>query len=268
MEPMKATRPRFDWYSGSFEPSRASEGVVGSLVDEAPLPCRPRNGYEHAWELRRGGVTVARMMSGSAHEWPYVEASGRDAVDLSERLRGAGIEHRVARADACVDVVQRDAYAVMESVLVNDLPERVTRTQYVQTKSGETASTLYLGSRKSEVFARVYEKGKESPGQYAPETVRMEVQARPGSPERKAWASSATPQEIMSVPKWAGVMLGMVALEQLPTPPRGKRVSDLDGALAAMAVQYKRRVYELLERNGGDLDLTAADLLEVFGLTG
>lgn len=261
-----ATPPRFDWYSSSFEPSGQVADVFAPLVDESPRPCRPRMGFERAFELRRNGCTVGRVMSGSRHEWAYVEASGEDAPALAEHLRGAGIPHSVARVDACADVVSETAYDSFEHVLMSTLPLNVTRTRFEQTRNGQIASTLYLGSRKSESFARLYEKGKESPETYAAGTVRMEVQARPKGTERKAWAATATPHEVMSIPGWSGTLLSLVDLDRLPPPPRSKRVSDLEGALEAMGSQYGRRVRELLALHGGDLDATWGDLQQVFGL--
>lgn len=240
--------------------------MFAPLIDERPRPCRPHNGYERAWELRRAGCTVGRVMVGERFEWPHVTASGEDAPDLADLLRSEKIPHAVARVDACADVDAPGTFEHFERTLLEVLPARITRTQYKQTKNGQPASTLYLGSRKSESFARVYEKGKESPDRYSPDTVRLEVQSRPSGPDRKQWAASATPHEVMSLPKWSGEMLGLVQLDRLPTPVRAERVSDLDGALEAMGRQYGRRVRELAARHGGDLDAVSADLLRVFGL--
>lgn len=259
-----ATSPRFDWYSGSFEGRRDILGTFEALVDETPRPCRPRMGFQKAYELRRAGCTVARVMAGTRHEMPYVEASGEDAGDLAELLRSERIEHIVARVDACSDVQSPGAFVGFERALMEQLPQRVTRTQFVKTQDGVAASTLYLGSRKSEAFARVYEKGKESPDTHHEDTVRVEVQARPKG-ARKSWAAGASPHEIMSLPGWAGVLLGLVGMGQLPTPARAERMTDLDGALAAMVKQYGRRVDELVELHSGDVDAAFEDLRELFG---
>lgn len=268
MNSKQSTPPRFDWYSGSFEPSKAISDLLGTLIDENPRACRPRNGYEKALELRRDGCVVARVMSGSKYDWHYIEASGEDSVDVSNLLRTAKVPHTVSRADACTDVTAATAFADFETKLLAELPADVTRTQYAQTRNGETAATLYLGSRKSEAFARVYEKGKESPDTHHADTVRLEVQARPHGANRKRWAATATPHEIMSLPGWSSQLLGLVELDRLPPPPRTRRVSDLEGALTAMGQQYRRRVLELVELHEGDLEGVWEELQGYLGLTG
>lgn len=263
----QGTSPRFDWYSASFQPSGSLCGDFLPLTDESPRAARPRMGFDTAFELRREGSTIARVMAGRRHDWAYVEASGQDAEPVAALLRLGDIPHAVARVDACTDVISHTAYQQFERTLMTVLPPRVTRTRFEQTKHGRTASTLYLGSRKSESFARLYEKGKESPETYHADTVRIEVQSRPKGPGRKAWAATATPHEIMSLPRWSDALLDLVSMGRLPTIAPQKRQSDLDRALAVMGAQYRKRVHELLARNGGDLDETWQQLQKVFDLT-
>lgn len=264
----KATTPRFDWYSGSFDSSESAVEALETLTDESPRQCRPRNGYDKAYELRNEGCTVARVMSGERFDWAYFEASGEDAHIVANLLRLEKVPHTVARADACADVNSKTAYTRFETALLTQLPDHIIRTNYSQTKNGRTASTLYLGSRKSEAFARVYEKGKESPETHAADTVRIEVQARPHGAARKVWAAKASPLQIMSVPRWSETLLSLVDLDRLPPPKRTERMSDLEGALTFMGSQYRRRVAELVELHQGDLDAVWTDLRRYFMIAG
>lgn len=262
MKVLDATAPRFDWYSATFDPDGRPSKIFESLIDEDPRPTHPRLGYSQAWELRRGGSTIGRVMAGGMHDLPHVVSSGADAAEVAAVLRDGGVDHSVARADACVDVEAPGAFALIEGRLLEDLPQRVTRTRYEKIQNGETASTLYLGSKKSETFGRIYEKGKESPDRYHPDTVRLEVQTRPNGPGRKSWAALASPHEVMSLPAWSTDVLGMVGLERLDTPVRARRKSDLEGALDACIAQYGQRLLELLAVHGGDVDSWSADLLD------
>lgn len=261
---MSQFAPVFDWYQGTF-PEGARLGardVLGMLADE-PLQALPgRYGYSRGWDVRRDGSTLCRLYEGHGLRDHFV-ATGADSPEVAAAVRNRVPGHFVSRADVALDFVAGpDFFATTRELLHSRLAGSVVLTDYVETAPAGTSSTLYVGSKKAEVRMRVYEKGKQDPETYAPDTVRMEVQVRPGKPDRKAYAAGLDPLAFYGMARWSREALQAVTGLHAPAAPvRSARVSDLDRALDTMACQYGGRILELLERLDGDLAAGMADLV-------
>jgi hypothetical protein len=162
----------------------------------------------------------------------------------------------------CLDFQQGESFfGSTRDLIVTELAGRVTLTDYVETALTHQSATLYVGSKASETRVRLYEKGKQD-STYQPDTVRLELQARPGKRDRKEYAAQLEPSGYWGLARWSRWLAeSMVGLAAPAAPPRSARVSDLDRALDAMAVQYGRRILEQAQRLEGDLEALAVDLL-------
>lgn len=254
---------RFDWYQATLSKDGQMSGVdlLAHLTDEAPKAVKGRFGYSRGWQMRREGRTLATVLCG--HGKPdHVVVTGEDSPLVAEALRRHAPGHTVSRADVCEDFAGgTDFFGATRSLCKNHLGGRVILTEYVETGLTGQAATLYVGSRESETRVRMYEKGKQDTA-YAPDTVRLEVQVRPGKPDRKAYAAGIEPEAFWGFAKWSRWLIQEVAAKAAPAAPvRSERVSDLDGAVDAMAVQYGRRLIELIARHDGDLEAFALDIL-------
>jgi hypothetical protein len=123
--------------------------------------------------------------------------------------------HGVSRADAALDVDNPGFWDWVIPIAL-DLADQLGLTidQQGDWHRGEGGRTLYLGSRKSAVFVRIYEKGKqlralgEDPDASL-HLVRLETQCRPEKAfKRQAW--TATPHEIFCTSKAATRLLSLI----------------------------------------------------------
>lgn len=255
---------RFDWYAATLPEDGRTAGVdlLRVLGDSAPELVRGQYGYPRGWRVTREGSTLLTVFEGRGLR-DHVVATGQDAHEVAGVLKRRLPEHSVSRADVALDFDQGPEFFAETRELAHDLlAGSVTLTDYVETAPQGTASTLYVGSRKSEVRARLYEKGKESPDTHPVDRVRLEVQARPGKPERKAHAATLDPLGFWGLSRWSRELLHEVSGLAAPAAPvRSARVSDLDGALDAMTLQYGKRILQLAERLEGDFEAIAVDLL-------
>jgi hypothetical protein len=123
------------------------------------------------------------------------------------------------------------------------------------TEGSPTGRTFYIGSRASAVFIRIYEKGKEDPHTYAVDTVRVEIELKPQTPDGKAKASTLTPSEC-----WGASPLSRELFETLtgsyPVAIRvGRQVkpqTDLEERLQQLATTYRALLGDTLKSLGGD----------------
>jgi hypothetical protein len=248
--------PRFDWYQGTVEmPSDHLIDLATTVLgDEHPVPAPARNGYARGWEIRKQGARSAVVFEGGLHEYPHITASGENAPPLANFLRGSTHRHRVSRADVCVDTDSPGAFKSLFKALRSISKEaNLTATLMHNPDDGEAGATYYVGSKTSEVRARLYEKGKQLPEAERPHWVRFEVQARPQR-ERKSWTSQANEWDVLGSAQWSRRFAAETLSAASTAPPtRSERVSDLEGALRTLSAQYGRRMLELLEHHGGDV---------------
>jgi len=232
-----------------------------ALADERPVLTKPSNGYGHAWELRREGRRCALVSGGGQHDFPHVVGTGDDAPAVARLARS--LPHRVSRVDVCVDTEVTGAYETLRTGLLTIARATGTKAREINHPLDPTAGrTLYAGSPASEHMARLYEKGKQLVSEERPGWVRYELQLKPQK-GRKEWASTASPLDLLGAAQWSRRFAAEhLGLDPARPPIRGRRVSDLDGALDACASQYGGRLLELLALHGGDVDAWALDLLD------
>nr|CRY96435.1 hypothetical protein [uncultured prokaryote] len=255
---------RFDWYAATLPEQTKTAGidVLAALGDARPELVRGQYGYPRGWKVQREGSTLLTVFEGDDLR-DHVVATGADAHEVAGAMKRRFPAHSVSRADVCLDFDAGPSFFAETRALAHELlAGKVTLTDYVETAPKGIAATLYVGSRASEVRARLYEKGKESPDTHPPDRVRLEVQVRPQKPDRKALASMVEPIGFWGFSRWSRELLEEVSGRTAPAAPvRSARVSDLDGALDAMAKQYGRRLLQLAERLEGDYEAIAVDLL-------
>lgn len=248
--------PRFDWYQGTVEmPSTHLIDLATTVLgDEHPVPAPGRNGYARGWEIRKEGAKSAVIYEGGLHDHPHITASGEDSPQLANFLRSSSHKHRVSRADVCVDTDTPGAFKnLFKALRTISRDAGLTATLMHNPDDGQAGATYYVGSKTSEVRARLYEKGKQLPDAERPHWVRFEVQARPQR-ERKSWASEANEWDLLGSAQWSRRFANETLSAAASAPPtRTERVSDLEGALRTLSLQYGRRMLELLAHHGGDV---------------
>lgn len=265
-----STFVRFDWYQATLPadvPVNGLEGLLSAGLGDAFDIRRPMYGYGLGYDVLRAGSRVASVFQGHG-KGDHIQVSGADSPEVAAAVRRLYPGHSVARADACVDFDQGPEFfpeaCRQARLLAGDAMKVRTISEEYQ---GQTATTLYLGSTKSETTVRLYEKGKQDPEHYAPDTVRMEVQVRPANAERKRLMATTAPADVFG---WGRVSRRLAAhlagYEPLPAPARDERAaSELDQALDVMCHQYGNRLRDLMDRHQGDLVAFALDLMTRVG---
>lgn len=142
------------------------------------------------------GVRIASMQWGYSDSIGYIViVSGADAELMFQRFQPA--RHKATRIDICVDFSFREPVDVAGDIY-RGLQERTSNTQrlhslFVNSRGGATA---YIGSRHSQQFGRVYDKGVQSGREKPGHLWRAEVEyKKPLAGQISAALSSVDPVE-------------------------------------------------------------------------
>lgn len=261
---------RFDWYQATVRAEApavlaALEGVGGArgALKWEPMAKAP-NGYGFGSRLRDADGPVAMVLWGGRQPWPNVVGSGETAQAVSEVLRAEfAEEHRVTRADACIDFAQPGSYDLLQGIacqVAEELGIKVdVRGDHLVTKQGRT---VYVGSPKSHTMLRIYEKGHElrakfrnQPDRWASvpiDLARLECQVRPKTIEARMAASYVDPLSLMGSARWMRELIKRVGGIELEPFEAGRpwRQADDDRAYAAVLAQYGALLQRRAEEHG------------------
>lgn len=270
---------RFDWYQATI--SEDPQVLVDTLADNLRgevVQGRAMYGYEHGWEIRTPERTVARVLSGGRNGRPNAWASGDDTDEFVPLVRSLWpATHHVTRMDAAQDFRGAGAWDRLQTVCLkhaDDLHLKVN--QAGDWYRGEDGRTLYVGSKKSPVFLRLYEKGKQlssihrsegTPpsaradgsamglGQiedpFDPDWVRIEVVVRP-SKEVRDHAARVEPEEAWGFSRWTqGVLTDAMGTDVPAVSMRTWRQPDDERAMQFAVRQYGATFERLAAEAGG-----------------
>lgn len=258
---------RFDWYQATVkaEPEAVRE-VLSGLVETGgwwePAKKAP-HGYYFGERLNDAHGLVAQIWWGGAHEHPHAVITGETAQAAAELLRAHLPDHRVSRADACIDYAEPGSYDRLQALALGVAKDRGiqvgTAGDHLVTMKGRTC---YLGARTSHTRLRVYDKAEELRQKFAgqpsklagvpEELARLECQVRPQTSEAKQIASIVDPLTLMGSAAWMRELMRLVSGLELVPFVAGKvwRQSDDDRAYAALLAQYGGLLRRIAEAQG------------------
>lgn len=293
--PAAAGGARFDWYAATvrddwFAVERAIVAGLG-LSSAAGIPV---HGYESARDfVDDAGHVAARMLYGGNNGHPHVWASGDDTCSLVQLLRHewpaqqlgpAGVrDHYVTRADSAIDY--RDGAGAVAWAAIYDAAVELAKDKNLRlgtvgdwiTPDAERiyGRTLYVGSPKSDVQVRLYEKGLQLREQLVDELerelvprdwVRLEVRVRPQKESRHV-AGAADATALWGFAKWTQQLLARVESIDVPRVSIATtRETDDERAVGHLVKQYGKTLARLAAAAGGwaalglDLERRAGDL--------
>lgn len=243
----------WDWTQTTHE---GRTGVVDDLVSalgaHLVLPGKGFQGWSEsvkAFDL--GGYELGTVYFGGGRDDVHVMATSEAAQWARSAVAGMD-RPRTARVDTRVDtLVPFEALEAMCWEAAGTYGSQITK---MESWGGKTPGrTVYLGAPSSAVRVRIYEKWKQSPGQYVDGTNRVEVQLRPGS-KVKERVSGWTPGETFCASK---VTTGLAQALGQDVSKAGtlhvkRSTPTLEEALEAMSHQYGGTVARWLEHSGGD----------------
>lgn len=252
---------RFDWYAATVRDD--PDTVLATLsreLDGEVVAGRALHGYESGWDVRSGGSVVARMLAGGRNGAPNTWASGDDTDAFVRVIRDSWPEqHRVTRMDASEDFDGPGTWEALYGSCIDLADERGLKiSQAGDWHRPVDGRTLYVGSRKSPVMARLYEKGKQLRGlaldgglDISDDLVRLEVQVRPDGPARDR-AAHGSPEDAYGYADWSRELAGLVlGLDVERVHIRERRESDDARALEWLVRQYGVHLERLSESVGG-----------------
>jgi hypothetical protein len=245
---------RFDWYQATC---RAAPEVVRTVLEGLAVGGRWEpakkvpHGYGFGDRLVDGTGLVAQLWWGGMHEHPHAVVTGELAHAGAELLRTHVPDHRVTRADACIDYAEPGAYDRLQGIALGVARDRGIRVgtagDHLVTMKGRTC---YLGAPSSHTRLRLYDKAEELREKFANdparletipgELARLECQVRPQTREAKKIAAQLDPLSIMGSAAWMRELMQQVAGLELEPFVAGKvwRQADDDRAYAALLAQY------------------------------
>lgn len=246
-----AERSRFDWYRATV-PAHIDlirSGVIRELTDAGPRVSveqgKGRFNYLHSTTITDAGERVATILHGGPNGHPNIEASGERAPALAGLLRAMG-EHRVTRCDVAIDLWGADAFRSTEQLAMAIAKQERLQVRKVATPLDRTAGeTIYIGSRSSALFVRIYEKGKADRALYGgvcadtlEPWVRCELEVKPQK-DMKATAATMSPDAFWGCSDWtAQLAQEAFAMTPEPIPFHPRRTASDDRAFDFMIKQY------------------------------
>lgn len=230
--------------------------AYGGDVDIRSVPAR--NGWRHAVQLHHGShvyCTISMENGATVKKCLNFQWTGADSNRGTEIARRLFPGHSVTRVDVAIDACFSSSTSGLSTGVVLAACVDVAISHQLSTTmlgdwSGRDQSgrTLYIGSAKSSLRARVYEKGRQPDTVPAdPDWLRFELVYRPKGQVLRQQASILTPYDIaVSFPAFYEIVKTYYHdLEDLSVPVQLSEVvnrhqTDVDRALEHMLFQYKK----------------------------
>lgn len=240
----------FDWYQATIEEenidrlmNRTLEFLEGSFKQ-----ARPRSPYDQAIEFHNDGESIYTASFGGVNKGIFIVSSSSSSEKVSQFIRSYYKDHRVSRFDTAIDFDREGSFEALSGLLMDFSREYDLKVNQVGDwrENGTGGRTLYLGSRKSVAYLRLYEKGKEqiSKGLDIDANVhwcRLELEIKPANKVGKETASSMEPYDAFSVSRWTRALAELLDSQKLEPKKLGtvrKSNSDLDMRISYMLYQY------------------------------
>ena len=266
--------PAFDAYCATVRanPVEVIARLENALL-EADLDTRVEDGpavrfYAHnTLILAPCGMRWLSVRHGGRNGFPFVECKGPASPIVAETIRAHFPHHSPSRIDSAYDLLGPDVFSDLHRLAL-DTQSRGIRLDYAGAApdNRHRGTTLYLGSRKSQVFVRIYQKGLKTAEEMglAPDDipdelrhwVRVEIELKPEKKPAKEAAKSLTPEGVWGCSPWVRRFAReALAIDAERVTMREKRETNHERAMRYMVMQYGSHLIEEARRCGGWADL-------------
>ena len=249
----------FDWYQCSLpnDPSDVIGAAENWFRKESQMcvqirPAVPQAPYKTAVELYSEypshEVSFCTVHYGGTNDRMMFRSTSDRAEKGARFIRECFPEHQVSRLDAAIDFDEGpDWFMTLADWLIeyaNNSSPRMTLDFRGDWSQGRNGRTLYVGTRKSAVYIRLYEKGvkeiQEGNVAASPDWVRFEAEIKPEKKPGKIALASMTPSECFGTAKILARFADVVCGAQVEPVKITKvhRMKDHDRAMAHLAHQY------------------------------
>lgn len=191
-------------------------------------------GYKNRWWFNdENDITVATILFGSANakqQKPHIYSTSDNAKIVRDLLRSAYPIHEVTRIDVAEDMNRDGLFDELQVRLLKIAHQERLKTSVAGDWLSDGAlggRTMYLGSPKSSMRVRLYEKGKQlandlyisrgfqPPDDFPMNWVRLEAQCRPKR-EQRFLAAKADLADIWGFSGWTRVVADDVLSLSVP----------------------------------------------------
>lgn len=208
---------RFDWYQATLPLFHGEECLTilrDALGGELVNRHRGMNGYTNSYTINGPEGVSCTICAGGINRFPNAFASAGHTQAFVDVVRGHWPgNHNVTRMDSAEDFEDAKCWDKLSSACISVADRLGLKVQHVgDWHRGIDGRTLYIGSRKSPCFVRLYEKGKQmrqldriNAANISPDWVRLEAQIHPDKHNRdlaatvtpmEAWGFSTTTQQV------------------------------------------------------------------------
>lgn len=278
LEWLQAPYHRFDYYRATVS---GSQNTVLDQMITSLEPCfgmleavdfGPERFYRNSIRVMDTLGNVRFRLLFSDDQTCNVVSSG-SASDIVARVVRE-FRHRPSRCDVRVDATGPDLWRRVERFTA-DFAKREGILRNVIANDGELrGDTIYLGSRTSQTFVRIYQKGLKEAVDFGLEphqitdamrgAVRFELEFKPQSPQAKQFAATARPAAFWGACSWSKRLASaMLRFECQRYVCQERKSSDTERALAHMGRQYAKHLETLLDRCDGDICQFGEEILKL-----
>jgi DNA relaxase NicK len=246
---------KFDWYQASV-PDVPPEVVMQALARSEYygewVESKASKGYDVGAHFVVGDQVKYKIRHGgqNADFGSNVTATGGDAPKLAEVLRQAFPRHRVSRVDSCEDFHHAEAYPYLRGIGLRIAKQFNVAVREITKPLPESddGCTLYIGSEKSAISGRIYEKAKQL--RVGSEWVRVELQVRPQK-RVKDVAAMLSPEDMWGLGKWTRALASEIGQTQIQrVDVQIYQPSDDERAYRHMLKQYGKLFQRLRATHG------------------
>lgn len=235
-------------------PSKQVQEYLDALGTHTALPGKGLQGWPLSVQGYDGeGFLLGTVYFGGSRGDLHV-LSTSSAADNARRAVASLDGAKTSRVDTRVDTLAEFDSLLSICRAAADMYGSEIVTMEKEVKRESAGRTIYLGSPRSAIRVRCYEKHLESPGQYVEGTNRVEVQLRPPS-KTKERVSGWTPAETFCASRTTrdlAARLGATFRPEVSVRVK-KGTPDLQRTLEAMGNQYGNAVERFLNMTGGDV---------------
>jgi DNA relaxase NicK len=234
--------------------------------------------YRENWLfLDDQGNRLAQVRSGG-NPHPFLECKGKLSGDIAAAIRGK-LHHRPSRVDVAIDRSGQQLFVELDQLAKAFEKKYGLRRDYAgaDVENRDRGTTIYLGSRLSQVFVRIYQKGLQLAeamgltGDDIPDElrnwVRIELEFKPQKTKAKQVAAVAEPSAFWGLSQWTSdFAMQALSLVSERVNVSERRESDHQRALRFMAQQYRAHLQQLLHDCKGDYEAAMETLLDLADL--
>lgn len=275
---MGSLDPFFDAYFATsyVHPWKLLDHLEQALLDDGHKPRRddgpPVRFYaSNTLLLDPAGRRLLSVRHGGANHFPFVEAKGGLSTAVANCLR-ENFDHAPSRLDSAFDFCDPLAFDKLHSIAkVFEAAGRKLDYAGAAPENPDRGTTIYLGSRKSEMFVRIYQKGLKlaqeldlAPDEITDELrnwVRVELEYKPDKRPARMKAVGLSATDIWGCSPWTHEFASMaLSIDAKRVHMTERRESDHERAMRFMIAQYGATMLRQLELLGGSWDRFSEDL--------